>query len=244
MLSFTPKNKEEVTVVRDVNYYSVDDGPILPKACYSSIKADFHSREQLPEEIKIWIPICIPFVEGDVIAVDYIQFIKDLGGFDGTFDVKFEDKDNKFYLTFKINPKTFGYRRLILLGTMLRGVSAFWYIAVFFAHFRKLYPEGPLLNLWVYAHARFDCNISFERAEHYAGHAVFWGAEVINNSKRKLQNPFDTVPITDIKGIFSPLGRPLGFSFTDKFTSTYENSKIVTFNGITSETLRKDYGNI
>lgn len=243
MLSFTPKNNEFMTVVQDKNYYSVGDGPITDVACYSSLQGCF-KKDRLPGEMKIWSLISIPFVEADAITCEYIQFIKDLGGFTGTIDPQFEYKDNKFYFTFKINPRTFSYRRLLLLGTMLRGVSAFWYIAVFFAHFRKLYPEGPLLNLWVLAHAKFNYDFKVEHARHYSGHAVFFGEEVVKNSKLKLKNPFDTVPITDVDGIHSHLGRPLGYNFTEDYSSSYLNAKALTLNGITSETLRKDYGNI
>lgn len=243
MLSFTPKNDEFMTVVPDDNRYSIGDGPITVVACYSSIRGCF-KKDQLPGEMKIWSLISIPFVEADTITGEYIQFIKDLGGFTGTIDPQFEYKDNKFYFTFKINPRTFSYRRLLLLGTMLRGVSAFWYIAVFFAHFRKLYPEGPLLNLWVLAHAKFKYDFKVFHAEHYSGHAIFYGDEVVPNSKRKLSNPFDSVAITAEEGIYSYLGRPLGFNFTEDYSSSYLKAKVLTLNGITSETLRKDYGNI
>lgn len=240
MLSFTPKNKEVMTVVPDALFYTAGDEPLNRLACYRGLQLLMMKVHQ-PEEIKIWIPIDIPYEEDAEIICGYIQFIKDLGGFGGTFDTQFEYRDDIFYLTFKINPKTFSYRRLILLGSMLRGISCYWYIAVFFAHFRKLYPEGPLLNLWVLAHAKFDHHFHVQRSHHYQGHSIFCGDEVVANSKKILYNPFIDVPIFTDRGMQTLAGGPLGFCFTPHFTSGYLNTKAVEFDKITAETLREDY---
>lgn len=226
MLSFTPKNSE-MTVVNDRTYYSTNDGIIKEVYCYSYLKSVYEKDPNL-QWFKVWVPIIMPFQEGDQIVCEYIQWIKDLGGFDGTFDIQFEYKEDKFYLTFKIDPKTYSYRRLILLGSMLRGVSQFWYIAVFWAHFKKLYPDGPLLNMFVLAHAKFDHEFTHASHErHCMGHGMFYGVTVMENCKKKLTNPFLNILSVSDRGLREISVSKLGEAFNPNIISSYNNA--ITF---------------
>lgn len=234
MLSFTPKNSG-MTVVNDRTYYSTDDGVIKEAYCYSYLKSAYEKSPNL-QWFKIWVPIIMPFWEGDQIVCDYIQWIKDLGGFDDTFDTQFEYKEDKFYLTFKIDPKTYSYRSLILLGSMLRGVSQFWYIAVFWAHFKKLYPDGPLLNMFVLAHATFDHKfVHAPYAQHSMGHSMFYGETVMEHCKKKLTNPFLNVLSKSAEGLLEYSGNRLGTAFNPNIISSYQNYityKLSEFNAV------------
>jgi len=222
MLSFTPKNSD-MTVVKDRTYYSTDDGIIKEVYCYSYLKSEYKKSPNL-QWFKVWVPIIMPFREGDQIVCDYIQWIKDLGGFDGTFDTQYEYKEDKFYLTFKINPKTYSYRRLLLLGSMLRGVSQFWYIAVFWTHFKKLYPDGPLLNMFVLAHAKFDHKfVHAPYVQHCMGHGMFYGETVMEHSKKKLTNPFLNIPSVSDRGLREESVDRLGTAFNPDIISRYPN---------------------
>lgn len=226
MLSFTPKNSD-MTVVKDRTYFSAENEDIREALCYSYLKFVYEKQPNL-QWFKVWVPIIMPFQEGDQIVCEYIQWIKDLGGFDGTFDTQFEYKEDKFYLTFKIDPKTYSYRRLLLLGSMLRGVGQFWYIAVFWAHFKKLLPLGPLLNMFVLAHATFDHRFTHAPyVQHCMGHGMFYGETVMEHCKKKLTNPFLNIPSVSVLGLLEASEKKLATAFNPNIIGSYMNN--VTF---------------
>ena len=71
MLSFTPKNSD-MTVVKDRTYYSTENEDIVEEFCYSVLRGVYEKQPGL-QWVKVWVPLIMPFQEGDQIVCEYIK---------------------------------------------------------------------------------------------------------------------------------------------------------------------------
>jgi hypothetical protein len=121
MANFTPKPNWKLA--EDVVYYKLFDGNLRLKLCFASF--DF------PNQIKYYLKVHLPVKESSEVVDTYLNYLNSIGLFDLVDSYGFETVDETDYIWLVAKPNT-TYRQLVLVGTLLRGIGCFPYVAVNF----------------------------------------------------------------------------------------------------------------
>jgi hypothetical protein len=121
MANFT--QKPEWRLPEDLVYYLDTAGETRNRICFADIAFN-HSTKYL-------LKVNLPVNEEEQVIETYINYLTSIGLFELVDSYGFETRGGKQYVWFVSKPNT-PYRQLVMVGTLLRGIGCFPYVAINF----------------------------------------------------------------------------------------------------------------
>jgi hypothetical protein len=107
----------------DLVYYLDTAGEMSNRICFSGIAFD--------RSTKYLLKVDLPVNEEEQVIETYINYLTSIGLFELVDSYGFETRGGNSYVWFVSKPKM-PYRQLVMVGTLLRGIGCFPYVAINF----------------------------------------------------------------------------------------------------------------